>query len=521
MADDELSTASETAPQQPDAEAPATSSSRSIGRTVTVVSLRVVRGLVGAAAAVAVIAAVGFVPLPTVGLEPLATTVTPEPADLLELCTGSLLRLGDDSGADAATPSAVGTPSLTVSAEGGSPARSPLATSDAGSGGTAQAPTTLRLAGADDAALAGAQAQFASGAAGLRGLAATACSEPTSSAWLVGGATTVGRTTLLLLANPTEVRAEVSVQLWGESGVVTAPGMSGIEVPAGGQRVLPLSGFAPDLVSPVVHVEARGGQVVAALQTSVIRVLDAGGVDLISPGAAPSRRLLIPAVRIFDATNVAASLGIDGYADLEAVVRIANPGDAEAHVEVSVMPTATGGSATSFDLEIAGGEVLETPLAAALALGAEPFGDGSYAVEIVSDEPVVAGVRTATTTAPTADGERLDPGSADLAWAAAAPALAGDVQLAVADAPAPVLVVVAADGEAHTLTLLPDDGGEALTLEVPASGPVALPLSPDTGYRITGSAGVALGVSYAADGRLASSPAASPRAGDQPIVIRP
>ena len=68
------------------------------------------------------------------------------------------------------------------------------------------------------------------GAGGLAGLAATACAEPTSSTWLVGGAATVGRTTLLLIANPTAVAAEVSIRMWGESGAITAPGMAGIDV---------------------------------------------------------------------------------------------------------------------------------------------------------------------------------------------------------------------------------------------------------------------------------------------------
>ncbi|TPX04004.1 hypothetical protein FJ656_14135, partial [Schumannella luteola] len=70
---------------------------RGIGRTVTVVSLRVVRGLVGTAAAVVVVLAVGLVPLPSIGVEPLGTTVDPEPADLLSVCAGAALRLGDDT----------------------------------------------------------------------------------------------------------------------------------------------------------------------------------------------------------------------------------------------------------------------------------------------------------------------------------------------------------------------------------------------------------------------------------------
>jgi hypothetical protein len=508
----------EPAAADPDPEA---GSAPGMGRTVTVISLRVVRGLAGMAAAAAVIAAVGLVPLPTLGITPLATTVEPEPADLLALCPGATLRLGDETGANAGQPFAVGRPELTVAATG-SPSRTPLATSDADSGGSTSAPTLLRVAPSDDAVLAAAQSQELDGQGGLRGLAIAGCSEPTSSAWLVGGATTVGRTTLLLLANPTAVEAEVEVTMWGESGPVSAPGMKGIAVPANGQRVLALSGFAPDLAAPMVHVEARGGQVVAALQTSVTRVLDPGGVDLVSAGAAPSRDLVIPAVRIADAEGVASSLGLEGYEDLETIVRVGNPGDETAFVEVSVTPTAGDGPATSFPLQVPAGQVIDTALSTAFELGATPFADGSYTVTVRGDAPVVAAVRASTSSAPTTDADGdIQPGEADLAWFASASGLTGDVAIAVADAGTPVLVAAATDGVAHTVTLTPLDGGAAVTLEVPASGSAAVGLDADTGYLLSGATGVAAAVTFAARGEVAGYPIVSPRAADSPLVIRP
>lgn len=492
-----------------------------MGRTVTVISLRVVRGLAGMAAAAAVIAAVGLVPLPTIGVTPLATTVTPEAADLLALCPGATLRLGDETGANAGQPFSVGTPDLTV-ASTGAPARDPLTRSDADSGGTNRAPMLLRLPPSDDAVLVAAQSQNLDGDGGLRGLAVAGCAEPTSSAWLVGGATTVGRSTLLLLANPTSVEAEVEVTMWGESGRVTAPGMKGIAVPANGQRVLALSGFAPDLASPMVHVEARGGQIVAALQTSVTRVLDPGGIDFVAAGTAPSREVVIPGVRVADAAGVASSLGLEGYEDLEAIVRVGNPGEETALVEVSVTPTTAQGTATSFQLQVPAGQAVDTALASALELGAEPFADGSYTVTLHADSPVVGAVRASTSPAPTTDADGdIQPGGADLAWFASASGLSGDVAIAVADADAPVLVAAATDRAAHTLTLTPIDGGDAVTLEVPGTGSVAVALKPDTGYLLSGSKGVAVALTFAAPGELGGYPIVSPRAADSPIVIRP
>lgn len=492
----------------------------SLGRTVTVISLRVVRGLAGMASAAALIAAVGLVPLPTMGVTPLGTPVEPEPADLLALCPGASLRLGDETGANAGQAYAVGSPELTIVADG-EPTRTSLV-SGAAEAGPGQAPTALRLAPSETAALAATQTQHLTGQGGLHGLAIAGCTEPTSSAWLVGGATTVGRTTLLLLANPTAVQAEVSVRMWGEVGPVTAPGMKGIAVPANGQRVLALSGFAPDLSSPVVHVEARGGQVVAALQTSIMRVLDPGGLDLVSAGAGPSDRLVIPAVRIADSLGVSSSLGLEGYDDLEAILRVGNPGEATADVEVSVTPTFAGGVSTSFHLHLAGGRTTDIALATAFELGAEPFPDGSYTVTVESNSPVVAAARTSTIPAPTTDADGVvQPGGADVAWFAAAPRLTGDVALAVADAPGAVLVAAAMDGAVHTVTLTPVDGGEVLTLEVPGVGSVALPVESGAGYHVRGARGVALALSFADEGAIAGYVLRSPRAADTMLVVRP
>lgn len=504
-----------------DAAEPAGRPASGRGRRITLVSLRVVRGLVGAAAAAIVIGAVGLVPLPTVGIDPLAVTVEPDPADLLQLCTGPLLRLGDDSGDNAGQASAVGRPDLTTASDGGTPTSTALPQSDAGTGGTDRAPTVLGLAASADAALAGAQSQSSTGAGDLAGLATSACAEPTSSAWLVGGATTVGRTALLLIGNPTAVSAEVTIRMWGESGPITAPGMA-IEIAPGEQKVLPLAGFAPGVASPVVHVEARGGQVVAALQTSVIRVLDPGGVDVTGAAASPATSSVVPAVRIFDELGVSSSLGLADHEDLEAIARVGNPGDVDATVQVSLLPTAATGDATSFEITVPAGTVTDVPLASAIELGAAPFADGSYSVAFQSDAPVVTAVRASTTPAPTAGaGGTPQPGPVDLAWFASAPALQGDALVAVAAAPAPVLVAVNPDNEERTLVLEPLDGGAPLQLVLPPARPAAVPLTPGTGYRVLDADGVRIGLTFASRGALAGYTLRPAREADTALVVRP
>ena len=57
--------------------------------------------------------------------------------------------------------------------------------------------------------LAGATAQT-SAAPGFSGLAASPCVEPSGSTWLVGGSLSLGRSTALVLSNPSDVDAEVT-----------------------------------------------------------------------------------------------------------------------------------------------------------------------------------------------------------------------------------------------------------------------------------------------------------------------
>ena len=506
----------------PESAAPERGRSSGAGRRAAVMSLRIVSGVVGLAAAAAVVAGVGLMPLPTMGVEPLGTVVEPEPADLQTVCPGVLLRLGDETGGDAGSVFPVGTLSLAAAAEPGQPAATPLGGGDASAAAPPQQPSTHVLPASEGAVLATAQAQALSGQGGLQGLATAACAEPTSSAWLVGGGTTVGRTSILHLVNPTAVSAEITLELWGESGQVRAPGMAGITVPAGGRLALPLSGFAPDLASPVVHVEARGGQVAAWLQTNVTRVLDPGGVDLVGAGSAPSRELVIPAVRIRDALAVAGSLGIEGYEDLSAIIRIGNPSDEIASVEVSLTPITGGASPSTFEVSIAGGEVVDTLLEAAHELGEEVLADGSYLVSVRSDVPVVAGVRTSTIEEPRAtDDGRLFAGDVDIAWFASAVALRADAALAVAQASSPVLMAVSVDGDAHTLVLESLSGGDDVMLEVPAVGAAVAQLPSGAAYRIRDADGVAAAVSFAGDGQVASYPVVAPRAADAPLVVRP
>jgi hypothetical protein len=506
----------------PEPEEVQTAPERGRAARVALLSLRLVAGSVAVVAAAVTVAAVGLIPIPTAGVTPPGVQVTPVPADQVRVCAGSVLRLGDETGENADTPISIGAPSVRAGAIGSTLDRQPIGDTDASTGGTSAAPQVLRIAPGDDAALAGAQSQLVE-ARDFVGFAAAACAEPSGSIWLAGGATTVGRTSILTLSNPTAVDALVTLTILGEDGPVEAPGMNGIDVPAGSQKVLSLAGFAPGLLSPVVHVEARGGQVTAYLQQSIVRGLDATGIDIVEPAPDPATELTFPGVRVFDSIGTSRALSLDDWDDVGPVVRILNPGTTATVVTVSVIPHDPAAEGTSFPVDAEPGIVTDVPLDAGTHVDSGvALADGQYTVTMSADLPIVGGVRVSAA----ADiGEVQTEGPvpapvSDLAWYAASPALTGDALVAIAPGPAPT--ISAMNPTAAEITVLLDaQGGADVTLVVPPGGSASGPVEEGMTYLLRDAAGLFAAVSYAADDRMAGYPVSSARPVSGAIVIRP
>src|SRR6185312_1113025 len=259
------------------------------------IGARIVTGTVGVVIAAAVVAAAGWLPLPTIAITPSATTVTPVPTDQQRVCAGPILRLGSDTGEGATTASSIGTPHVDYSASEGEPSASQLESTDSTTG---VAPV---------------------------------------------------RTTILTMSNPGEVIATVDVTIYTESGEVAAAGTDGIVVPPGGQRILSLAGFAPDAVSPVVRVQSRGSLVVANLQQSVVRTLEPGGVDVVGTVSGPARTAVIPGIVLADPEAIAAHSNAPGYGDLGSVLRVFVPGEKDAHAKLTITPEPVAGAAAAAD----------------------------------------------------------------------------------------------------------------------------------------------------------------------------
>ena len=455
-----------------------------------VVGARVVTGTVGVAVAAVALVAAGLLPLPTYTAEPASVLVTPVPTAQELVCPGGILRLGDAGGQDATTATAIGRATVTSHATSGDVDSEGL---DA-PGGAAAAPQSIRTApaGGTDASpvlLSGAQSEVAA-TGEFAGLAAAQCGTVTTDAWLVGGSTTVGRTTLLTIANPTDVIATVAIEIASEDGAVEAPGSTGLIVQPRSQRVIPLAGLAPDIASPVVHVTSQGGQVVASLQQSTVRGLEPGGVDIVGATARPSTSQIIPGIVVRNAEGVQERQGEDGFADLITMLRILVPGDKDTTVTVGLVPDDPELTGASFSYAVEGGIVADLPI--------EELADGTYTVTATAALPLVAGVRVSTV-APTAGltGAR----ASDFAWLGASSLVTDDTLVSVAQGPSPVLHVY--NPTAVTAEVSVDAGIGATSLTVPARTTVTVDLIAGRSYELSGFEEILGSVSFVGDGQLA------------------
>lgn len=465
-------------------------------------------------------------------------TIQPTSAAEVRLCAGPVVRLGGASGSQATVATSAGQPIVVSASRPGEAQRAPLSVTD---NVTGVAPELLTLAPSTTAAdstappeapeLAASQSE-AVDAGTFAGFAAADCLEATSEAWISAGATTVGRTALISISNPSSVEATVDLTIWGDVGEVSAPGTTGIIVPPGTQRIYPLAGFAPGLTSTVVRVESRGGPVVATMHESIVRTLVAGGVDIVGPTSAPDTSVTIPGVVIANSAAVTAAGAELGFDDLGPVIRLLNPGTGTANASVTIVRAE--GSATSMgpqtvvpdaavpdaavpDPAVPDPAVPDPVVPAAGNLGGTPtftvslepgvvldlpiqgLADGVYTVSVTSSAPVTASARVNTIT---------PAGLSDLAWVASGEALGATSLVAVAPGPSPILTMANPTGETISVTM--SDGDSGLEFDVEPEASVAVAVSPRASLVLTGTDGLVAAVSYHGPGALATFPVSVP-----------
>lgn len=226
----------------------------------------------------------------------------------------------------------------------------------------------------------------------LRGLSVTTCQQPVSSAVVVGGSTQLGASARLVLSNPGETTASVTLSGWGSTGPL--PDIAPMVVPAGGVRTLLLETISlePRLA---IRLDVEGGRVVPTIQDSSLDGLIPAGTEIVGPAADPTTDLTVAGVAISDDDSASALL------------RLVNPGSDAATVQVEML-----GPEGATVLAGAESSVIEPGTVADISLAGLPT--GRYGVRVTSDVPVTGAVQLSRTG--TAGEEDPDTLPVDIAW---------------------------------------------------------------------------------------------------------
>ncbi|MCM0640294.1 DUF5719 family protein [Cellulomonas wangsupingiae] len=302
---------------------------------------------------------------------------------------------------DAVTAAGAGAGALSVQPLGGTPTAQDVT---AGGGSVhrdgVEGPLVVRAEPGDVAPVAAATGVSVVTDGDARGLAAASCRAPAGDDWFVGGSTSVGATSTLVLTNPGLTAAQVELELYGPNGRVV-PTTTQYAVAPGATQSVDLGGAAAEQAALVVHVTVTGGLVAAHVQDTVVRGFTPAGTDLVVPGAAPATRQVV--------TGVVAPASQVGSPDAP-VLRLLAPGDAATTAQVTLLgadgPVELPGAQ---QVPLEAGEVTEVPL------GGLPA--GPYTVVVDADVPVVAGAVTSRTGLP---GDLDDEPRVDRAWSPAA-----------------------------------------------------------------------------------------------------
>jgi hypothetical protein len=237
---------------------------------------------------------------------------------------------------------------------------------------TRQPPTLVEASGSLAPGATAAQWSPTSGTSGTSGRAASWCQQPQSDWWFVGADTTPGRTSRLLVSNPSAAIAVVDLGFYGPAGKVPTTTTRGIAVAPMSRRSFNLSRIAPGVDALAVNVHADQGEVGAALYSARGHSTHQRHAAWVPATAAPSRDAVV------DPAFPGGS---------EQRLEIANPTDGVALVQAAVVETSGEFTPVGFtDVRIAPGEVR------VMNLGSVTH--GSAAVQLSSSSPVTAATIT-------------------------------------------------------------------------------------------------------------------------------
>jgi hypothetical protein len=282
-------------------------------------------------------------------------------------------------------------------------------------------------------------------------LAWSPCPEPRARWWFVGaGAATVTHDTVLTVSNPRVGQADIDLDVYGPKGLVKAPGLHGITIPARSSQTIDLAKVAPSVGDLAVNVVATRGLVAVS------------AADRFAPGVVgkPAQEWL-PAQSL--PATVVTLAGLPPQPDRATLV-VVNPRQREAIVSVeAVGATGTFAPKDNASLTVPPGSVATIPVTSV-------FDGGPVALRVTSEQPVTATVRTVT--------------AGDVAFGTGVRPLRGKTALAVPGGSGR-LVLSSVGGQTSVQVTAHDASGKSLlgtTVTVPKASSVATSLPAGTAY---------------------------------------
>lgn len=137
----------------------------------------------------------------------------------------------------------------------------------------------------------------------LRSLTAGGCVQSSVTSWIVGGATIVGSSSTLYVANPGNTTVNVKVTAWGASGEISLPSDGQLSIAPGKATQLALENSADADPQLALRVQAEGGRVAAWIASQKLDGESAAGSDIITSTASAGTSLTIGALSIDKAAS--------------------------------------------------------------------------------------------------------------------------------------------------------------------------------------------------------------------------
>jgi len=227
------------------------------------------------------------------------------------------------------------------------------------------------------------------------------CTAPTTSQWFVGGTSDVSSKGKIYLVNSGLSLSIVDIFTWSENG---EQALKTISIKANSTESIKLDSLAPGDANIVVKVVARSGRVNSYLIDERDKGLQKLGGDLVNPISDPTKKIVITGIP----QQLVKKKAPNHY------LRLFVPGIADANFTLELLSSDGRFIPVGYsERRLPSGKVIELELKPEVA-------QGEFAIQITSDQPLVAAIRS----------RAISNGHSDFVWSTPSPAL-GPMQIAI------------------------------------------------------------------------------------------